>query len=188
MSLFKGVKENLGTTTITGSFGTDVPLTVAGAEASQTANLLSVTKADGTAVLTVGNTTTDPVQIASQKVPMTEPVVFQVSTAAQSVNQTIFVADAAYQVTGVKMVWGTASSSGTATVEKLTGTTAPGSGTAMLQSTISTAGTANTVTAGTLTATTATLQLAAGDRIGFVQSGTQTGLVGLNVVVTLKRI
>lgn len=103
-------------------------------------------------------------------------------------TRNIFIADAAYLVTAVREVHGTASSSGTLNIEKLTGTTAAGSGTAMLTGTISLAGTANTVLSGTLTATTATLTLAAGDRIGGVLAGTLTNLAGCVVVLTMQRI
>jgi hypothetical protein len=72
----------------------------------------------------------------------------------------------------------TASTSGTVTVEKLTGTTAPGSGTALLTGTVSMSGTANTVVSGTPIATVASLTFAAGDRVGFVFAGTMTNLVG----------
>lgn len=108
--------------------------------------------------------------------------------AATAVTRTGLTARVAFQVTDVAIVFGTASASGTFSIEKLTGTTAPGSGTTMLTGTISTAGTANTVLVGTLTATVATLQLAVGDRIGFVFTGTETGLVGLNIMLSLKRL
>lgn len=148
---------------------------VLGSTVVDTGASLAVTSADA---LTVGGTI----------VPQTEPLIFSVPAATQAVNQAIFVAETTYQVAGLKAVWGTASSSGTVTIEKLTGTTAPGSGTALLTGTISTAGTANTVTTGTLIATLASLKLAAGDRLGVVFSGTETGLVGLVLNVTLKRI
>lgn len=49
-------------------------------------------------------------------------------------------------------------------------------------------GTANTVQTGTLTATTADLQLATGDRLSLDFAGTLTDLAGLLVTVSLKRI
>jgi hypothetical protein len=78
----------------------------------------------------------------------------------------------------VSTIFATASSSGTLTVEKLTGTTAPGSGTVLLTGTLALSGTANTVANGTLIATVASLTLAIGDRIGIVIAGTMTSLVG----------
>lgn len=108
--------------------------------------------------------------------------------AATAVSRSMYIALAAFQLVNVSLVFGTASASGTFTIEKLTGTTAPGSGTALLTGTISTAGTANTVLNGVLIATVASLQLAVGDRLGAVFAGTETGLVGLDILVTLKRI
>lgn len=104
------------------------------------------------------------------------------------VTKNIFIADAAYLVTAIREVHGTASSSGTLQIEKLTGTTAAGSGTNMMTGTINLAATANTVVSGTLTATTATLTLAVGDRIGGVLGGTLTSLAGCSIVITLQRI
>lgn len=107
---------------------------------------------------------------------------------ALSVTTAAFVADTTYQITGVNVVWGVASISGTFSIEKLTGTTAPGGGTGLLTGNIDLSATANTVTAGALTSTTANLQLAAGNRVGIVLGGTLTSLVGCNVTLSLKRI
>lgn len=98
---------------------------------------------------------------------------------------TIFQATRAYRVKAMNLVYSTASSSGTATITKDTGTTAPGGGTALLTGTVSTSSTANTTNSGTLIATVATLTMAAGDRIGLTLGGTQTGLAGLVVSVGL---
>lgn len=108
--------------------------------------------------------------------------------AATAVSRSVLIAPVAYQITGVQAVWGVASASGTLTIEKLTGTQAPGGGTVLLTGTISTAGAANTVATGVLIATLASLQFAAGDRLGLVFGGTETGLVGLDVTATFKRI
>lgn len=108
---------------------------------------------------------------------------------ALSVTTSILVADAAYQITAVKAVWGVAGGlAAVLNVEKLTGTTAPGSGTALLSSDIDLTGAANTVNTGALTATAGNLQLAAGDRIGCKLGGTLTGLIGCVLTITLKRI
>jgi len=103
-------------------------------------------------------------------------------------TKNLFIADAAYLVTAIREVHGTASTSGTLQIEKLTGTTAAGSGTNMMTGTVSLSATANTVVSGTLTATTATLTLAAGDRIGGVLAGTLTNLAGCVIVISLQRI
>lgn len=104
------------------------------------------------------------------------------------VSKTVFVAPEALQVTAIRVAYGVVSLSGALTVEKLTSTTAPGSGTAMLTGTLDLTTTANTVLSGALTGTTSTLQLAAGNRIGVVLSGTLTGLIGANLTISLQRI
>lgn len=123
-------------------------------------------------------------------VQVTEPITFVAQAAGQAVSQAIFIPDngSSYQVVGVQAVFGTASTSGTVTIEKLTGTTAPGGGTALLTGTVSLAGTANTVLTGTPLTNTSTLTLASGNRLGIVFGGTLTNLVGLCVVVSLKRV
>jgi hypothetical protein len=123
-------------------------------------------------------------------IPNTEPVTFVAQAAGQAITQAIFMPDnaASYQVIGVQVVFGTASTSGTVTIEKLTGTTAPGGGTALLTGTVSLAGTANTVLTGTLITNTSTLTIASGNRLGIVFGGTLTNLVGALVVVSLKRV
>jgi hypothetical protein len=123
-------------------------------------------------------------------IPNTEPVVFSAQAASQAISQSIFMPDSTgtYQVVSVQAVFGTASSSGTLQVEQLTGTTAPGSGTVMLTGTVSLAGTANTIVNGTLVSNSSTLQIAPGQRLGLKFAGTMTSLVGLVVVVGLKRI
>lgn len=108
---------------------------------------------------------------------------------ALSVSSVIFVADAAYQLVSARCVWGVAGGAAAALqVEKLTSTTAPGSGTALLTAAFDITATANTVATGALTATVADLQLAAGDRLGAKLTGVLTGLVGCALTVTLKRI
>jgi len=94
------------------------------------------------------------------------------------VTRSVFVCKRPMRLVSVGLVYGVASTSGTMQVEKLTGTTAPGSGTNLLTGTISMSSTANTVNSGTLIATVASLTFAAGDRVGFVFAGTMTNLVG----------
>jgi len=91
-------------------------------------------------------------------------------------------------VLGIDAIWGTASTSGTLNVERLQGTEAHDAGDDLLSSTIDMSGTANTVNAGTLTTTKATLELADGDRLGLVDSGTLTSQANLCVTVTLAPI
>ena len=84
--------------------------------------------------------------------------------------------------------WSTASSSGTLNVEKVPDGTAQGSGTDLLSSTISTAGSADTNAEGTLSTTAATVELAAGDALALVNGGTLSSLVNLHATVGLHWI
>ena len=99
-----------------------------------------------------------------------------------------WVAPAKCVVDYVVASWSTASSSGTLNVEKVPSGTAQGSGTDLLSSTISTAGSANTNSEGTLETTSATVELAAGDALALVNGGTLTNLVNLHVTVGLHWI
>lgn len=89
-------------------------------------------------------------------------------------------------ISEVHKVAGTAGGSVTLNVEKLTGITAPGSGTSILSTAFNLKGTANTVQNGTLTNVIATKQLAIGDRLALVVSGTLTTLENVTVMVTLQ--
>lgn len=104
---------------------------------------------------------------------------------ATDATRTVFVATRACRLKAVSEVHSTASTSGTLTVEKCTGTTAPGSGTALLTGTMSLSGTANTVVNGTLIATVASITLAAGDRLSIVIAGTMTNLAGGRVTIAI---
>lgn len=91
------------------------------------------------------------------------------------------------EVVSVKARFGTASSSGTVTVKKVPSGTAIASGTAVLASAMSTAGTADTDVAGTLSSTAADTKLDAGDALALVSGGTLTSGANLIVTVELKR-
>jgi hypothetical protein len=114
------------------------------------------------------------------------PLSERINTA--NADRTIFIADAAYEVVGIReahsVVGGAAH---TVTVEKLTGTQAPGAGAVLLTAALSTTGTINTVASGTLVATTATRFLAAGDRLAIRTAGTVGSLEGV-VTVILRRV
>ena len=71
-------------------------------------------------------------------------------------------------------------------VEKLTGTTAPGSGTTLLASTIDLKGTANTVVERKGLDLTGDTVLAPGNRLALKYSGSLAGLAGLSVTVYCK--
>lgn len=110
-------------------------------------------------------------------------------------DQAFFVANNAYEVTAISEVHSTAGNDAGAVnlqVTKDSGTDAPGAGDDLLTNNSNAGfdlkGTANTVQEGTLTSTTANLQLAAGDRLSVDFAGTLTSLAGVVVTVTLKRI
>lgn len=111
------------------------------------------------------------------------PVVLNSIGVLEVVTRVVFTCTRAMIFKAVSLSFATASSSGTMQVEKLTGTTVPGSGTALLTGTMSMAGTVNTVVNGTLIATIASLKFAVGDRVGLVFAGTMTGLVGFNATL-----
>ncbi len=107
---------------------------------------------------------------------------------ANSVDNSVFIADDNWQVTKLSAVPTVAGSTNAAvTVKKCVTTTAPASGTALHATAFDLTATTNTVQNATLVATTATLQLAAGNRLALDFSGTLTNLVG-NVSIFLKRI
>jgi len=106
-----------------------------------------------------------------------------------------FIANDSYQVVAVRFVHATAESTAASLyvqVTKDTSTNAPGAGTDLLtnnsNSGFDAKATANTVQTGTLTSTTASLQLSAGDRLSVDFSAAATELAGVTITVTLKRI
>ena len=100
-----------------------------------------------------------------------------------------FVAPQACKVTAISEVHSTAGSDGsavTAVVTKDTSTNAPGAGTSLHASgSFNLKGTANTVQNAVLSATAATLTLAAGDRLAVKLTGTATALAGAVVTAQL---
>jgi len=88
----------------------------------------------------------------------------------------------------ISVAFSVASTSGTLQIEKLTGTQAPGAGSAIMSATISTAGTANTVITRQGRDLTSARVLEPGDRLGFIDSGTLTNLVGLTVSIYCRPV
>lgn len=124
--------------------------------------------------------------VVGQKIQNAEPV-SAILTAA-SVAQPIFIADVPYTVIGATEVHAVVGGSGaTVTVEHLTGTQAPGSGTVIFSAPLSLLTTVNTVQKATLTTTTSALKLAAGDRLNTIFAGTLTGLAGGFLQLSLVR-
>ena len=123
-------------------------------------------------------------------IPHDVVVPFNYDAAGNAVDTWVFVADADYELAGVRIVptvAGTDAGAVSADVVKASGTTAVGSGTTMLTSTLDLKGTANTLVTRTLTATLANRRLAAGERIGINFTGVLTAAVGL-IQLNLKRV
>ena len=70
-------------------------------------------------------------------------------------------------------------------IEKLTGTTAPGSGTKITSAVIDLKGTINTVVTASLSTTIGVVQLAVGDRLALLLTGTPTSVANVNVTLIL---
>lgn len=139
--------------------------------------------------------TVDGLTVNSVIVPQELEVSFHGQAATAMVDQSFFLATQAYQVTKVRFVHAVAESTAASLYVQLvkdTGTSAPGAGTDLLTNNTNVGfdckATANTVQTGTLTATTASLQLAAGDRLSVDFTAAATELVGVTITVTLKRI
>lgn len=106
------------------------------------------------------------------------------SAAATAANYgTFFIAPRACTVRKVKAVWETASTSGTLQIERLTGTTAPGSGTNILASTIDMSGTANTVVSRRKFELTSGKKIKENERLALVDGGTLTSQAMLTVTI-----
>lgn len=186
MSEFRGVKQFAGTSEVQASRADDVALTIKGA-AGQTAKLLDITDDSGTSLLSVSSAGVQTGQVLE--------VSYTMNANASLADQSFFIANRAYQVTAVREVHATAGSDAGAVnlqITKDTGTQAPGAGVDLLTNNTNAGfdmkGTANTVQVGTLTATTADLQLAAGNRLSVDFAGTLTALAGVTVTVSLKAI
>ena len=93
----------------------------------------------------------------------------------------------AYTVTDIDAVWGTAESTGSMDiqVDRLQGTEACAAGDNLLNAVIDATGTANTVANGTLTSTTANLNLSAGDRLCVDLTATPNEIANMVVTVGL---
>lgn len=116
----------------------------------------------------------------------------QGTNAATAANySTFFIAPFAVQVTDVRevhAVLGTDGGAVTLQLEKLTGTTAPGSGVAVLNTALSLKATINTIQVGTLTTTLDNRSLVQNDRLALLKAGTLTSVANVTVVVELTII
>lgn len=178
-------------TTISAPTDDQIDIEVAGADDFRiTANTFTALTGSTVAVadadlLTVGGV------IAPQHLEVT----YRQQPNGELADEAFFVANRAYEVVAVREIHSTAGTHSAAVnlqVTKDTGTEAPGAGADLLTNNTNAGfdlkGTANTVQSGTLTATTANLQLAAGDRLSVDFAGTLTSLAGVVLTVSLKRI
>lgn len=120
-------------------------------------------------------------------------VSYEGQTTEAATDRVLFVAPFACQITAA--VCGFAVAAGGASTLQLTkdtGTTAPGAGTDLLTNNTNAGfdlnATANTPQTGTFTATTATLQFAAGDRLSMDFANTIQSTAGLYITCTFKTI
>lgn len=134
------------------------------------------------------------VSSGSKVVGSFQDVVFQqAQTAAPAAGSIVgFIAPYPVELVSAQVIWSVASASGTLQLTHDSGVQAPGAGTALLVSALSTASTANTVSAipkaKAFAAVNSSLQFAVGDRLSLTFGGTLTGQAGLVVSVLFKRI
>lgn len=117
-------------------------------------------------------------------------VAFVAAPNAAVVDSAFFTADQAYTVVAIDEIHSTAGTdAGAVNVmpRKATGTQSPSAGVALLTGSFDLKGTINTRVAGTLTATSADLDLAAGDRLCADITGVITAVAGVCMTVVLKR-
>lgn len=155
-------------------------------------NKLLLTPGDrlGFVLSAVGNTASLSINIELETVANVKQIIHIPAATVSGTGYVAFIAPLPCVITGVKCVYNTASTSGTLQLTKDVSTEAPGVGANvvnLLASTISLAGTANTVLSGTLHATNS-LVLKAGDRISLLFGGTTTNLAGLVVALEIRSL
>lgn len=122
-------------------------------------------------------------------VPNFKTIDFRQSAGETLADLAFFLASRSYKVFGVRLIQDVAGSDGgavTLMLEKLTGTTAPGSGTSLMTVAFDLKATARTPQTGALVASAASLTLAAGNRLGLNLTGTPTAVAGVLVEVDLE--
>ncbi len=122
----------------------------------------------------------------TSSIPQDIEIVVGPIAAAQAIDSIVHRVAVPCKLVGVSACFTTTSSSGTLQVESCPVGTAPGSGTDLLSSTVSLAGTANVSVDGTVSPSAAAL--AVGDRVALDFGGTVTGLVNLYVTLRFKRL
>ena len=112
------------------------------------------------------------------------------TAAATAANYGVFfIVPVACLITKIQEVHQTVGSDGgavTLTIEKLTGTQALDAGASTLASTIDLKGTINTVVTPTLSATSTSRTLAAGDRLAMDDAGTLTAVANVTILIELQ--
>ena len=130
--------------------------------------------------------TSDGVNYQTQRGGNVDTATYYFTGTPAATNQTFFVAPHAYRIIGLNEIHSVAAGgTSTLTVEKITGVTAPGSGTTTMTGSFNLNATANTFQTATLTATGANALLAAGDRLGVVFANAIQSSAGVNVSVLL---
>ncbi len=135
---------------------------------------------------TLAVTDADKLTVGGKIVP--QYLILNVPMNAASVDQWVFVADAAYELDTVELSYTVASTSGTFDLKKSTTVQAPASGGTMLTGTVDISQTANTVYAGTKHGTEGNRRLADGNKLSVCFTGTMTGLAGGVVTIRLFRV
>lgn len=152
--------------------------------------LVEVENAEDIALDSLAVASADALTVNGVIVPQAAEVSVSIPLHATKTEYNLFVARDAWQVTHIDYTPDIAQGGAlTATVVKASGTATPAFGTTPMHTAnaINLNGTAHTVQPISLTATTADLQLAAGDRIGLDLSGAMTTGSGL-VTVRMERI
>lgn len=183
-----------GAVTIKGDVGIDADKDlVMGTAGSGTGEIKTGTGAialNGSTTVATGKTLAvtdaDKLTVGGKIVP--QYLILNVPMNADSVDQWVFVADAAYELDTVELSYTVASASGTFDLKKSTTVQAPASGDTMLTGTVDIAQTANTVYAGTKHGTEGNRRLADGNKLSVCFTGTMTGLAGGVVTIRLFRV
>lgn len=122
---------------------------------------------------------------------LTNVITFNCLLNSACIDQNVWIANGSYVVTGIQYNHGTAGNDASAVtldVKKCTGTTAPASGTSLLDSAFNCKATANTIQTGTVVSSEATRTLTTGDRLALDFTGTVTSLANVTVAVSLRRV
>lgn len=138
-----------------------------------------------------------PLDAASQRI-IQNIVIYPITFSLPGVNAAVagnyshfFIADQGYLILGVEEVHAVAGSDASAVtvqLEKLTSTTAPGSGTSLLVTAFDLKGTANTVQYGNFSNVSGYNTLIRGDRLALKKSGTLTAVDSVVITVYLQKL